>query len=64
MCYFVQTIILNSCLMSMLRTPNPCIPLWLGFSMFQIMILLILVCINSMFIGFILEEIVMRVMII
>ncbi|MBA0751767.1 hypothetical protein Gogos_000670 [Gossypium gossypioides] len=50
--------------MSMLRTPNPHIPFWLGVSMFRIMILLILVCINSIFIGLILEEIMMRVMII
>ncbi|MBA0709040.1 hypothetical protein Golax_024112 [Gossypium laxum] len=50
--------------MSMLRTLNPCLPLWPGVSMFQIMILLILVCNNSMLIGLIWEEIMMRVMII
>ncbi|MBA0730172.1 hypothetical protein Golax_025931 [Gossypium laxum] len=56
--------ILNSCLMSMLRTLNPRLPLWSGVPMFWIMILLILVCINSMLIGLIWEESMMRVMII
>ncbi|MBA0754671.1 hypothetical protein Gogos_020984, partial [Gossypium gossypioides] len=32
------------------RTPNPCFPLWPGVPMFRIMIMLILVCINSMLI--------------
>ncbi|MBA0795917.1 hypothetical protein Gohar_006740 [Gossypium harknessii] len=50
--------------MSMLRTLNLCLPFWPGILMFQIMILLILVCINSMLIGLIWEEIMMRVMII
>ncbi|MBA0853615.1 hypothetical protein Goshw_019912, partial [Gossypium schwendimanii] len=48
--------ILNSYLMSMLRTLNPCLPLWSGVPMFWIMILLILVCINLMLIGLIWEE--------
>ncbi|MBA0763270.1 hypothetical protein Gotri_012745, partial [Gossypium trilobum] len=48
----------------MLITPNPCLPLWPGVPMFQIMIMLILVCINSMLIGLIWEEIMMKVMII
>ncbi|MBA0777979.1 hypothetical protein Gotri_005918 [Gossypium trilobum] len=56
--------ILNSCLMSMLRTPNPRLPLWSGVPIFQIIILLILVCINSMLIGLIWKEIMMRVIII
>ncbi|MBA0789357.1 hypothetical protein Gotri_026257 [Gossypium trilobum] len=43
--------ILNSYLMSMLRTPNPRLPIWPRVPMFRIMILLILVCINSMLIG-------------
>ncbi|MFQ6649610.1 hypothetical protein Gotur_022504 [Gossypium turneri] len=55
--------ILNSCLISMVRTPNPCLPLWPGVSMFRIMFLLILVCINSMLIGLIWDESMMRVMI-
>ncbi|MFQ6652470.1 hypothetical protein Gotur_024316 [Gossypium turneri] len=45
--------ILNSCLISMLRTPNPYLPLWPSVLMFWIMTLLILVCINSMLIGLI-----------
>ncbi|MBA0735207.1 hypothetical protein Gogos_019072 [Gossypium gossypioides] len=56
--------ILNSYLMSMLGTPNPRLPLWPRVPMFRIMILLILVCINSMLIGLIWEEIMIRVMII
>ncbi|MBA0840745.1 hypothetical protein Goarm_003303 [Gossypium armourianum] len=56
--------ILNYCLMSMLKTSNARLPLWLGVSMFRIMILLILVCINSMLIGLIWEENMIRVMII
>ncbi|MFQ6670308.1 hypothetical protein Gotur_035286 [Gossypium turneri] len=56
--------ILDSCLMSMLRNPNPRLPLWLGVLMFRIIILLILVCINTMLIVLILGEILMRVMII
>ncbi|MBA0826383.1 hypothetical protein Goarm_011239 [Gossypium armourianum] len=52
--------ILNFCLKSMLITPNPCLPLWPGVPMFQIMIMLILVCINSMLIGLIWEEIMMK----
>ncbi|MBA0631869.1 hypothetical protein Godav_000701 [Gossypium davidsonii] len=55
--------ILNSFLISMVRTPNPRLPLWLGVSIFRIMFLLILVCINSMLIGLIWEESMMRVMI-
>ncbi|MBA0845008.1 hypothetical protein Goarm_022663 [Gossypium armourianum] len=46
--------------MSMLRTLNPRLPLWSGVPMFWIMILLILVCINSMLIGLIWEESMMR----
>ncbi|MBA0756281.1 hypothetical protein Gogos_000113 [Gossypium gossypioides] len=56
--------ILNSFLMSVLRTPNPHLPLWPEVPMFWIMILLILVFINSMLIGLIWEQIMMRVMII
>ncbi|MBA0814912.1 hypothetical protein Gohar_020708, partial [Gossypium harknessii] len=56
--------ILNSCLISMLRTLNPRLPLWPRVPMFRIMIMLILVCINSMLIGLIREEIMIRVMII
>ncbi|MFQ6629800.1 hypothetical protein Gotur_007081, partial [Gossypium turneri] len=52
--------ILNSCLVSMLRTPNPRLPFWLGVPMFRIMILFILVCNNSNLIGLIWEEIMMR----
>ncbi|MBA0661693.1 hypothetical protein Goklo_005964 [Gossypium klotzschianum] len=52
--------ILNSCLMSMLRTSNQCLPLWPRVPMFRIMILMILVCINSMLIGLIWEDIMMR----
>ncbi|MBA0818062.1 hypothetical protein Gohar_028311 [Gossypium harknessii] len=37
--------------MSMLRTPNSHLPLWSGVPMFRIIVLLILVCINSMLIG-------------
>ncbi|MFQ6670307.1 hypothetical protein Gotur_035286 [Gossypium turneri] len=54
--------ILDSCLMSMLRNPNPRLPLWLGVLMFRIIILLILVCINTMLIVLILGEILMRVL--
>ncbi|MBA0620435.1 hypothetical protein Godav_006145 [Gossypium davidsonii] len=50
--------------MSILRTPNSHIPLWLGVPMFRVMILLILVYINSILIGLIWEEIMMRVMVI
>ncbi|MBA0701294.1 hypothetical protein Goari_020488, partial [Gossypium aridum] len=50
--------------MSMLRTLNPRIPLWLGVPIFHIIILLILVCINSMLKGLIWKEIMMRVIII
>ncbi|MBA0626112.1 hypothetical protein Godav_003835 [Gossypium davidsonii] len=50
--------------MSMLRTSNQCLPLWPRVPMFRIMILMILVCINSMLIGLIWEDIMMRVMII
>ncbi|MBA0669408.1 hypothetical protein Goklo_024924 [Gossypium klotzschianum] len=56
--------ILNSCLMIMLRTLNPRLPLWPGVPMFWIMILLILVCINSMLIELIWEDSMMRVIII
>ncbi|MBA0747525.1 hypothetical protein Gogos_004434, partial [Gossypium gossypioides] len=42
------------------RTPNRCLPLWSRVPMFRIMILMILVCINSMLIGLIWEEIMMR----
>ncbi|MBA0855914.1 hypothetical protein Goshw_021109 [Gossypium schwendimanii] len=56
--------ILNSCLMIMLRTSNSRFPLWPEVLMFRIMIPLILVCINSMLIRLIWEEIMMRVMII
>ncbi|MBA0755046.1 hypothetical protein Gogos_022021 [Gossypium gossypioides] len=56
--------ILESCLMSMLRNQNPCFPLWPGVLIFWIIILLILVCINTMLIVLILGEIMMRVMII
>ncbi|MFQ6660587.1 hypothetical protein Gotur_029054 [Gossypium turneri] len=55
--------ILNFCLMSMLRTPNPHLPLWSEVPMFRIMIMLILVCISSKLIGLIWKEIMMRVMI-
>ncbi|MFQ6624392.1 hypothetical protein Gotur_003767 [Gossypium turneri] len=54
--------ILNSCLKSMLRTPNPCLPLWPGFPMFRIMIMLILVCMKLILIGLIWEGIMMKVM--
>ncbi|MBA0568501.1 hypothetical protein Golob_005993 [Gossypium lobatum] len=50
--------------MSMLRTLNPRLPLWPGVPIFQIIILLILVCINSILKGFIWKEIMMRVIII
>ncbi|MBA0877520.1 hypothetical protein Goshw_028087 [Gossypium schwendimanii] len=56
--------ILDSCLMSMLRNSNPHLPLWLGVLMFRIIILLILICINTMLIVLILGEILMRVVII
>ncbi|MBA0667977.1 hypothetical protein Goklo_000970 [Gossypium klotzschianum] len=56
--------ILDSCLMSMLRNLNSRLPLWLGVLMFRIIILLILVCINTMLIVLILGEILMRVIII
>ncbi|MFQ6636335.1 hypothetical protein Gotur_013959 [Gossypium turneri] len=56
--------ILDFCLTSMLRNPNPRLPLWLGVLMFQIKILLILVWINTMLIVLILGDILMRVMII
>ncbi|MFQ6660591.1 hypothetical protein Gotur_029054 [Gossypium turneri] len=49
--------------MSMLRTPNPHLPLWSEVPMFRIMIMLILVCISSKLIGLIWKEIMMRVMI-
>ncbi|MFQ6626411.1 hypothetical protein Gotur_005548 [Gossypium turneri] len=49
---------------SMLITPNPFLPLWPGVPMFWIMIMLVLVCIKSMLIGLIWEEIMMKVMII
>ncbi|MBA0710956.1 hypothetical protein Golax_010197, partial [Gossypium laxum] len=55
---------LDSCLMSMLRNSNPRLPLWSGVLMFRIMILLILVCINTMLTVLIWGEIMMRVMII
>ncbi|MFQ6626412.1 hypothetical protein Gotur_005548 [Gossypium turneri] len=48
----------------MLITPNPFLPLWPGVPMFWIMIMLVLVCIKSMLIGLIWEEIMMKVMII
>ncbi|MBA0607436.1 hypothetical protein Godav_019735 [Gossypium davidsonii] len=48
----------------MLRTSNPHLPLWSGVPMFQIMVLLILTCINPILIRLIWEEIMMRVMII
>ncbi|MBA0781934.1 hypothetical protein Gotri_002815, partial [Gossypium trilobum] len=41
----------------MLRTLNPRLLLWPRVPMFWIMIMLILVCINSMLIGLIWEEI-------
>ncbi|MBA0782903.1 hypothetical protein Gotri_000714 [Gossypium trilobum] len=44
----------------MVRTPNPRLPLWPEVSIFRIMFLLILVCINSMLIGLIWEESMMR----
>ncbi|MFQ6642766.1 hypothetical protein Gotur_018667 [Gossypium turneri] len=56
--------ILDSCLTSMLRNPNPRLPLWLGVLMFRIKILLILVWMNTMLMLLILGEILMRVMII
>ncbi|MBA0699148.1 hypothetical protein Goari_000806, partial [Gossypium aridum] len=56
--------ILDSCLMSMLKNPNPHLPIWPGVLMFRIMILLILVCINLMLIWLIWGKIMMRVMII
>ncbi|MFQ6633637.1 hypothetical protein Gotur_011118 [Gossypium turneri] len=56
--------ILDSCLMSMLRNPNPRLPLWLGVLMFRIKILLILVLMNTMIIVLILGDILMKVMII
>ncbi|MBA0667979.1 hypothetical protein Goklo_000970 [Gossypium klotzschianum] len=48
----------------MLRNLNSRLPLWLGVLMFRIIILLILVCINTMLIVLILGEILMRVIII
>ncbi|MBA0664885.1 hypothetical protein Goklo_004828 [Gossypium klotzschianum] len=48
----------------MLRNPNPHLPLWLGVLMFRIIILLILICINTMLIVLILGKILMRVVII
>ncbi|MBA0681917.1 hypothetical protein Goari_023684 [Gossypium aridum] len=50
--------------MSMLRNSNPRLPLWSGVLMFRIMILLILVCINTMLTVLIWGEIMMRVVII
>ncbi|MBA0878323.1 hypothetical protein Goshw_026590 [Gossypium schwendimanii] len=57
-------VILDSCLISMLKNPNPCLPLWPRILMFRIIIMLILICINRMLIVLILGEIMMRVMII
>ncbi|MFQ6671045.1 hypothetical protein Gotur_035721 [Gossypium turneri] len=42
--------ILDSCVISILRNPNSCLPLWAGILMFRIIILLILTCINTMLI--------------
>ncbi|MFQ6650041.1 hypothetical protein Gotur_022162 [Gossypium turneri] len=56
--------IIDSCLMSILRNPNPRIPFWSGVLIFLIIILLVLVCINTMLIMLILGEIMMRVIII
>ncbi|MFQ6629647.1 hypothetical protein Gotur_007554 [Gossypium turneri] len=54
--------ILNSFLMSVLKTPNPHLLLWPEIPMFRMMILMILVFIISMLIGFIWEQIMMRVL--
>ncbi|MFQ6670702.1 hypothetical protein Gotur_035512 [Gossypium turneri] len=63
---FVETILNNLRLLfnEYVKKSNPRLPLWLGVLMFQIKILLILVCINTMLIVLILGEVLIKVMII
>ncbi|MFQ6670704.1 hypothetical protein Gotur_035512 [Gossypium turneri] len=64
--HFVETILNNLRLLfnEYVKKSNPRLPLWLGVLMFQIKILLILVCINTMLIVLILGEVLIKVMII
>ncbi|MFQ6670705.1 hypothetical protein Gotur_035512 [Gossypium turneri] len=61
---FVETILNNLRLLfnEYVKKSNPRLPLWLGVLMFQIKILLILVCINTMLIVLILGEVLIKVL--